>query len=314
LHTPLRSLRAALLISLAFAAALLWAGCGGEDPKETLDKAFSKPIQSAKVTLNAEAKVNGSGQLSQPVKFTLTGPYQSNGDNKIPSFKWDLSLGGGGQTLQVGLTSTGDNAFVTFQGSDYEVGEQEIARVNQQIAQQGGQKPGGRSLKDFGVDPRNWVTSEEDKGDEKVAGVETTHISAGLDVKALFNDLNKTIDKAGAAAGNATGTSAPQKLTDQQIDQIAQIVKDPKFDVYVGKDDDIVRRIAVALNFQVPQGAQQQAGGASTGNLTFSIEFADVGKKQTITAPTNPKPITQLQKDVQALRGALGGLGGSGTK
>ena len=313
MHTPLRSLRSALLISLAIATALLWAGCGGDDPSETLNKAFSKPIQSARVTLNAEAKVNGSGQLSQPVKFTLTGPYQSNGDKKIPSFKWDLSLGGGGQTLQAGITSTGDNAFVTFQGSDYEVGAQEIARVNQQIAQ-GGNQQGDRSLKDFGVDPSKWVTDAEDKGDEEVAGVETTHISAGLDVKALFRDLNKTIDKAGAAAGNAAGTSAPQKLTDQQIDQIAQIVKDPKFDVYVGKDDDIVRRIAVALTFQVPQGAQQQAGGASAGNLTFSIEFADVGEKQTITAPANPKPITQLQKDVQALRGALGGLGGSGTK
>lgn len=313
MHTPLRSLRAAILISLALATALLSAGCGGDDPKTTLDKAFSNSIQSARVTLNAEAKVNGSGQLSQPVRFTLTGPYQSNGANKIPSFKWDLSLGGGGQTLQAGLASTGDNAFVSFQGSDYEVGQQEIARVNQQIAQSGKQK-GTRSLKDFGINPKNWVTSEEDKGDAKVAGTDTKHISAGLDVKALFRDLNKTIDKAGTAAGNATGTSTPRKLTDQQINQIAQIVKDPKFDVYVGKDDNIVRRIAVALNFQVPQANQQQAGGASTGNFTFSIEFADVGKKQTITAPANPKPITQLQKDAKALSGALGGLGGSGTK
>ena len=314
MHTPLRSLRAALLISLALATALLAAGCGGDDPKTTLDKAFSNSIESARVNLNAEAKVNGQGQLSQPVKFTLTGPYQSNGANKIPSFKWDMSLAGGGQALQAGISSTGDNAFVNFQGSDYEVGEQEIARVNQQISQTK-QQPNSRSLKDFGIDPKNWVTSEEDKGDEEVAGVETTHISAGLDVKALFNDLNKTIDKAGGAAGGATGANPPQKLTEQQIDQIAQIVKDPKFDIYVGKDDDIIRRIAVALNFQVPQGQQQQAGGASTGSFTLSIEFADVGEKQTVTAPPNPKSIDQLSKDAQALSGALGGLGGgSGTK
>ncbi|MEA2405801.1 MAG: hypothetical protein QOE08_2448 [Thermoleophilaceae bacterium] len=312
MHTPLRSLRAAILISLALAAALLSAGCGGDDPKATLDKAFSTPIKSANVTLNAEAKVNGSGALSQPVKFTLTGPYQSNGQNKIPSFKWALSLGGGGQTLQAGIASTGDNAFVSFQGSDYEIGQQEIARVNQQIAQ-GTKTKGTRSLKDFGINPKDWVTSEDNKGDEKVAGVDTTHISAGLDVKALFRDLNKTIDKAGTAAGSATGRT-PTKLTDQQINQIAQIVKDPKFDVYVAKDDHTVRRIAVALNFQVPQANQQQAAGASSGNLTFSIEFADVGKPQTITAPANPKPISQLQKDTKALTGALGSLGGSTTK
>ena len=305
MHTPLRSLRAAILISLALAAALLSA-CGGEDAKTTLDTAFTKSINSARVSLNAEAKVNGQGQLSQPVKFTLTGPYQSNGDKKIPSFDWDMTLGGGGQTLQAGLTSTGDNAFVNFQGSDYEVGEAQIAQANQQIGQTSGQE-GSRSLKDFGIDPKNWVTSEEDKGEEEVAGVETTHISAGLDVRALFRDLNKTIDKAGTASGAA---NPPQKLTEQQINQIAEIVKDPKFDVYVGKDDDIIRRIAVALNFQVPQAQQQQAGGASTGNLTFSIEFADVGKKQTVAAPPNPKPIAQLEKDAKALTGALGGLGG----
>ena len=183
--------------------------------------------------------------------------------------------------------------------------------MNQQISQTSGQE-GSRSLKDFGIDPRNWVTSEEDKGDEKVAGTDTTHISAGLDIRALFRDLNKTIDKAGNASG---ATRPPAKLTEQQIGQIADIVKDPNFDVYVGKDDDKIRRIAVALNFQVPQAQQQQAGGASTGSLTFSIEFADVGKKQTVTAPANPKPLSQLQKDAQALTGALGGLGGgrSGT-
>ena len=253
-----------------------------------------------------QAKVDGVAQLSQPLSLKVSGPYQSNGKGKLPSFNWQVSISGGGQAVSGGLISTGDNAFVNFQGTNYEVGADQVGQLNQQLAKNSGS---GKTLKDYGIDPQAWVKDPSDEGDENVNGVDTTHVKAGVDVARMFTDFNKTIQQ----AGGAMGASAPQQLTSDQINKITQIVKDPKFDIYVGKSDNRIRRLTVSVSFEIPSDQRAQFGGASGGNLQFSIDFDKVGETQTITAPTNARPISELQQQLGGIGGGLGGLGGSGS-
>jgi hypothetical protein len=311
-HDKPRPLRAALILSLVAIAALLGlAGCGGgsgssDDARTLIDKAFKSPISSADMTLNLQAKVTGVASLSQPVSLKIAGPYQSNGKKKLPSFNWQVSISGGGQAFSGGLISTGDNAFVNFQGTNYEVGAAQIAQVNQQLGQQTGS---GKTLKDFGIDPQAWVKDPQTKGDESVNGTDSTHVQADVDVQKMITDFNKTIGQAGGAMGQNT----PQQLTPAQIQQVADVVKNPKLDVYVGKDDDKIRRLSVVIDFEIPSDQRAKFQGAEGGTFTFSIDFAKVGEKQTVTAPANPKPISELQQQLGGLAGGLGGLGGSGS-
>jgi hypothetical protein len=302
----LRRPLAALLLVLLGAIALALAACGGsdKDAKGLLKTAFSQPIQSADVSMDIQIKVDGVEQLKQPITVRLSGPYRSNGSKKLPSADFDLSFAGGGQTVNAGLASTGENAFVSFQGTDYEVGEDTVAQVNRQIAQ-GSSQRGRRSLADLGINPLDWVKDATEDGDEDVAGVETTHVSAGLDLGRLLDDLNEVVDRAGRLGTGAT----PQKLTDQQREQIEQVVKDPKFDVYVGKSDKKVRRLSADLDFDIPESARSRVGGAEGGSLAFSIEFANVGGQQRVNAPTRAKPIKELLDQLGGLSG-LGGVGG----
>jgi hypothetical protein len=299
-----------LVIAVSILSLALVAGCGdsggggsSEDARALIDKAFKSSIPSADMTLNIQAKVSGVAQLTQPISLKVAGPYQSNGKGKLPSFNWQVSVSGGGQAFSGGVISTGDNAFVNFQGTNYEVGTAQVAQVNQQLSQS---TSGGKTLKDFGIDPQAWVQDPQDKGDENVNGVDTTHVSAGIDVTRLVTDFNKTIQQ----AGGAMGSSAPSQLTPDQIAKISQVVKDPKFDIYVGKDDDKIRRLSLSVDFEIPSEARSQFQGAEGGTITFSIDFAKVGEKKTITAPANARPISELQ---QQLGGALGGIGGSGS-
>src|SRR4051794_16692302 len=300
-----------LLLVVSVLSLALVAGCGGggggssEDARALIDKAFSTPLQSADMTLNVQAKIDGVAALSQPISLKVAGPYQSNGKGKLPSFNWQVSVSGGGQAFSGGIISTGDNAFVNFQGTNYEVGKEQVAQVNSQL----GQQTGSKSLKDFGIDPQSWVKDPQDEGDEDVNGVSTTHVSAGVDVAKMLSDFNKTIQQ----AGGAMGTRAPSQLTADQISQVTQVVKNPKFDVYVGKDDSKIRRLAVSVDFEIPSEARSQFQGAEGGNLTFSIDFAKVGEQKTITAPANAHPISELQQQLGGLGGGLGGLGGSGS-
>jgi hypothetical protein len=301
-----------LVLALSILSLAVVAGCGGggggssQDARALIDKAFKSPISSADMTLNIQAKVNGVAQLSQPISLKVAGPYQSNGKGKLPSFNWQVSISGGGQAFSGGVISTGDDAFVNFQGTNYEVGKAQVAKVNQQLGQQTGS---GKTLKDFGIDPQAWVQSPQDKGDENVNGVDTTHVSAGVDVTKMISDFNKTIQQ----AGGAMGASAPSQLTPTQIAEISQVVKDPKFDIYVGKSDNKIRRLAVSVDFSIPSSAQSQFQGASGGTLNFSIDFAKVGESKTITPPADSRPISELQQQLGGLGGGLGGIGGSGS-
>jgi hypothetical protein len=296
------------LALLALAAGLL-AGCGGgseEDAKALLKRGFNESIPSANVTIDVSAKVDGVPQLNQPVRVKLGGPYQSNGKNKLPSLNWDVSVSGGGQTFSAGLISTGDQGFVNFQGTNYQVDDSTMSQL-QQAAASGG-AGGSRSLKQFGVDPLEWITDASVEGESDVAGVKTKHVSSGIDIEKLFQDLNRVVSRAGGAVGQAK----PSQLTPRVIDQIKKVVKNPKLDVYVGKDDGKIRRFALSLDFEVPKESQSQARGVKGGNVTVSVEFANVGETQTIQAPSGAKPISELGKQLRGLGGALGATGGIG--
>jgi hypothetical protein len=307
----LRTFRALSLLILAVIAVVATA-CGSgssEDVKATLDKAFSTPIKSANVNLDVSLKLDGIKQLNGPIKLSVQGPYETGGSQTIPKVDFDIAASAAGQNFSAGFISTGDNAWVGFQGQNYEVGSAAVAQVNTQIKQAGGKNKQG--LSQFGVDPKSWLTDAKDEGSEKVAGVDTDHVSAALDVSAFVDDINKLVAKAG---GNLPGGATAPQLTPEEKQKIEDVVKNPRFDVYVGKDDNVIRRLSADIAFEVPKDQQAQVGGLTSGTLSFSIEFADVGKPQTITAPASSKPLSELTSQLGGLGSVLGGAaGGSGS-
>lgn len=304
---PRSRLLAPVALALALVA-LVAAGCGGgseSDAKALLRRAFGESIPSANVTLDISAQVDGVPQLSQPLRIKLGGPYKSNGRGTIPSINWDVSISGIGQTFTAGLISTGDQAFVNYQGTNYQVSAATMARLKQAAASRN--TNGSGSLKSFGIDPLSWVTNASEQGDSDIAGVTTTHVSGNVDVGKLFADLNKIV----ARARGSIGAVRPAQLTPQQIDKIKQIVQSPHVDVYVGKKDGRIRRVALSLQFTVPAQDQAAARGIKGGNLSLSAEFAAVGQPQTIQAPANARPMSELTKQLGGLAGTLGqGIGG----
>lgn len=292
--------RSAALPVLVIVGALLLGGCGGSgNARALLDQAFSHSIHSATVSLDMQVSVAGVGALSQPINVNLSGPFQSNGGKRIPSFDFNVNFAGGGHTLSGTLISTGDNAYVGYGGRNYEIGAKPIARTNSQLSSSSG---GGRPLASYGVDPSKWVTSAQDEGDAQVAGTDTTHVRAGLDVARMLHDLNKTI----ASAGATVRGKVSHGLSDQQIQQVQQVIKAPTFDVYVAKRDKTIRRVAVALGFQIPQGSRRRFAGASGGTVTFSLDLANIGRPEAIQAPTTAEPIASLLSQLRG--GATRGL------
>jgi hypothetical protein len=120
------------------------------------------------------------------------------------------------------------------------------------------------------------------------------------------------VRRSSGAIGGATGGQPPQPLRADDIKAIASVVKDPVFDVYVGKDDDTIRRVAGQVQVTVPKNDQPQVGGVKSGSLEFSLEFHNVNQPQKIVAPAKARPISELTNSLGT--SGLSGLGAGGSK
>ena len=135
----------------------------------------------------------------------------------------------------------------------------------------------------------------------------------------MVADLNRFVSRAGKSLG--AGAAVPKPLPQSVLDKISQVVRNPTFDVYVGDEDERIRRLSTNVQITVPEADRQKVRGIEGGSLELTIEFRDVGKPQKIEAPAQSRPLSDLTKQfggagALGLGGALGqggaGQGGSG--
>ena len=283
--------------ALAAVGAVLLAGCGGggatsgQSAEQILRKTFgaNKSVHSGRLDLDLELNLQGVRSLNGPVSIKVAGPFQSGGDQGLPRFNFTLSLSANGTAFSAGAVSTGDRGYLSFLGTNYLV---DAATFNQfrtgyEQARANANRQSKSTLGSFGVDPVRWLTNPRKVGSETVGGASTTHITAGIDVSKLVGDLATLLAK----ARNVPGVSRAS-LTPAQQAAITRSVRSATLDVYSGTDDEILRRMTVAVTL-------------AQGTVSFDLLIADLNRGQTITAPSNAQPLA-------ALLSALGSRSGSG--
>jgi hypothetical protein len=319
--TRLRLLLAAF--SLLAATALIAAcGGGGEDrsslsPGEVLDQTFSadnEQVESADVDL--KLKVDVAGKQAGTIDATLSGPFESQGSKEIPKFDLKASVQATGQAagsdldFDGGLTSTGDSAFVNYKGSDYQVDQTIFDAYKKQVESAASDNTENQSsitqlLKRFGIDdPKDLLTNLSNKGTVDVDGTETTQVSGDLDVAKLVDGLKGL--SAGAGILGTLGGGASQLPDPAELDQLKDSIKEAHFDIYSGNDDHILRRIKVVLSIAPTTGTTDQA------DVNFDLTLGSVNESQSIEAPSNPKPFSELLSALGVDANSLGALGNLG--
>jgi hypothetical protein len=297
---------------------MLIAACGGggggnnEDPQQVLNETFQNDESIDSGTFDLDLNVDASGgDNAGSLEAKIGGPFQGR-QGQFPQFDVDISLKaeGGSQNLSGsgGVTSTGETAFVNFQGTDYSVPQEvfdQFTSTFTQLQSQSNSQQGGNLLQSLGVDPSKWLTDLNNEGTEDIEGSSTIHISGQADVPKLVDDLKTIVQKTGGATGN---------VSPDQLDQLNGIIQSADFDVYSGETDKVMRRLGAKIELKPPAGAP---GAPDSVTVEFELTLADVNQPQTISAPANAQPLSQLLQQLglspSALGGALrGGLGSSG--
>lgn len=266
--------------SLATTAVLVVAliGCGGSDhepvnPERMLDQAARHRISSADVEIEARLRVVGVERLSEPIRARFQGPYVSGGSERIPSFDWRFSASALGFPVGGRLVSTGENAYLTVYGDQYEVGQAPVAAANARLAASGGLR----------LDLRRWLGPAHVTGDGSAGGVDCERIAAPLQANAATEDL----------APLAAALGLPQRLA-----------VSGRATACVGYDDRVLHELELDAAVGIPAADRNQPAGASGALLRADIVLSDVGEQQEIAAPSGSlRPIRDLFLTLNDLAG-----------
>ena len=294
----LRILVAALAVAVSVPVAV--AGCGSssstnnEDPNQVLKETFNNPTKITSGNLTIDLGGSAEGTQSGSLNASISGPFQSDSSNPDAFPQFDLtakvSASGAGQSFNFdgGLVTTTDNAYVEYQGQAYEVGTALFKRFQQSYqqaqnqAQAQGQQNSSTFLDQFGIDPSTWLTNVSNEGTTDVEGTSTIHIHGDADVPKILSDVQKIAQQTGGSA---------QSLTPSQVGQVQSAIKTASIDVYSGESDKLLRKLALTLTIEPPAST---SSGVSSVNVNFAVTLGSVNEPQTITAPSNPKPIKDL--------------------
>lgn len=308
------------LLALA-AVALVLAACGGgddsggggssADAETLLRQTFTgtHDIRSGKADLSLRIVAEGDPQLRGPIEVGVSGPFQSAGEDEIPQFDVALDVSAQGQSFDAGLTSTSDALYVRFGGTAYEVPGDLLDQLKDGFRRSQQDNADKMSLESLGLDPMSWLDDPTVEGTETVGDVETDHITAGLNVSALLDDVDKLLEEINdQGLAGATGQDVPESIPADARTQIEDAVKDAKVEVWTGTEDHTLRRLSLALTVEPPEG-----DGPSSLDLSLTFELTDLNEPQTIEAPTTTRPLDELLGQFQGLLGgAFGGAGGLG--
>ena len=192
---------------LAIAAGRLGGSGGGTDVNKVVDRAFSgDTFKSGRFDAKLNASLQGSqGGRQGNAEVQMNGAFQTEPNSSAPQLIADMTIVGAGAPLQLGVVSTGDQAFIKAQGAVYRVPPAEFQKT---FAAQGSGGESTTPLAALGVDPKSWLVNASDEGSADVGGVETDHVTADVNTEKMIDDVLAL----GARTGNSqlSGFSPPR--------------------------------------------------------------------------------------------------------
>jgi hypothetical protein len=258
-------------------------------PVDTLKSALSGKLTSA--AFDSQVKLAGG---SDSARVVLSGAFERGAANDVPTIDLDADVGALGQSFKGGFVAVDEKAFFT-QGEDaWQVPPETWDPVVEAVANDSGEQPQPLPME---VSPETWVRDAKTVGKEELDGVETTHVSASVDVEAMARDLIQ------AAPGNRGQLPQPT--------QIAELVERAELEAWVGSDQ-ILRRITARLAFDVPE-RLRGSGQPARSSVDFALNLSGVNKPQNIEAPKNVReglPSGAFGRFVEGFASGLPGVTG----
>ena len=240
--------------------ALVAAGCAGDagpaGPALRQTAANLERIESAALSLSVRMEPKEGEEFG----YEIDGPIRLGSDGELPVADVDYTQRANDEEETVRLVLAEDGTgFVERAGERTVLGESQLADLRES-----GALLGEDGLTTLGFE--KWID------DPKLSGGPdgTEKVTADLDVAAAMAGLS-------ALAGLLQQDVV---LTAEQRRQVADAVEDSSFELLTGKDDRLLRRLALAFTLaaDVPEDLRDALGDAVGASFSFELELDDVNE------------------------------------
>jgi hypothetical protein len=256
-------------VLMALVLALVPAACGGgADARDVLAETSANMGEIESGDLSMELLF--SGKDGERAGFTLEGPFALR-EGELPEAQLDYTQIAGQQSATQTFITKADQAYVRIGGTTYELPQETAEEIGSTLAPSGGLAA---------IQLSSWVEDPTLESGEEIGGDETDRISADLNVSATVNTLM-------AIASQLGGTEPLAALSGTTAEQVKAAVESAEIDVWTGKDDRLLRRLQVAIDFAPAAEKVRDLLGAS---LDFTLEISNPNEPVTIEQPTDAQP------------------------
>jgi hypothetical protein len=255
---------------LALLAALLF-GCGGGGPQSANDVLGETSANLGKIKSGDLAlELIFSTKDGERAGFNLEGPFELR-SGSLPEAQLDYTQIAGDQTATQTFTMTGDKAYVRMGDATFELPAETAGQVRSTLGATGG----------LGViDLKGWVQDPELTAGEEVGGAETDHVTGRLNVATVLTGLV-------AIASQFGGTTPLTPLEGKSAEQAEQAVDRAKIDVWTGREDRLLRKLEITIEFSPAAEQVKSLVGAA---VHFTLGISNPNEQVTIEKPTNVQP------------------------
>jgi len=335
----LSRIRIFALFAILAALMTTFAACGGgddgdsggsENPQQVVENASLKGLKSGELDMSLH--VNAEGDEGGEVDLTLSGPFEEMGKGELPQADMTLTLDGSSQgesiNFEGGVTLLTDRAFVDYEGTAYEVDPTTFGFLKsalEQAQQQGGEEDITACQKAAeGLEFSQFADNLESEGGADVEGTSTTKVSGDLNVSSAIDALIKLTENPACASQLEAAGPLPLSELEEAKGELSKAIEKAHIDLYVGEDDDIVRKMAMELVIAPPGAADEKV------EMEMEITLSGVNEEQSFDAPSDAKPLEGLFKQIGVnplelleategegleglLEGIIGGAAGGGS-
>jgi hypothetical protein len=299
----------------ALAVALGSCGAGGasQSAQALLKDTFAshRTVSSGRIDLSLALSTSGSvGHSSRGDAFALrlTGPFQSLGPTRLPRFALKLRLRSAGltpsgRTLRAGATSTGEKLFIELAGTPFLAPASTLSALQRgyaEAARSASASGGGSSFATLGLDPGAWLAHPRIAGSARIAGVETTHVIADVNLTRLLADAQRLSGSTGRL-GLGSAALGSRLLSPASASALSRSVRSSRVNVYTGARDHLLRRLSLRVTAVSPADTRAALGGLRRATFTMRLNFAGLNRAQAILAPSSPQPLSRLILELRRL-------------
>jgi hypothetical protein len=134
-------------------------------------------------------------------------------------------------------------------------------------------------------------------GTRELAGVKTIHISAGLNLARFLADADKL-----SGASGSLGIAQQQVsglLSSGESHALVSSLTSARVDLYTGASDHLLRSLTLHAALSSNAANRKLLQGLRSATLNLRLQITSLNENQKITAPSNPRPLSDLVSALQ---------------